>query len=208
MLQHLQWVNNAVLLLGVLSAAVFRLDAAVAELPRPGHWPTHRRQVVVVDRTADRGWQQATRWAVDRWNEVGAGVRLRWSGGAGDCAPDDGSITVCTRSRLALTRQGNPGMEGLTTPILEEGRHTRAVRVLVCADCRLDAARRRVVATHELGHALGLAHNPSVRSVMYRAGGSEVPDAADARALRAMYAHHDAPSRCGVLHLRLGPVCL
>jgi len=43
---------------------------------------------------------------------------------------------------------------------------------------------------------------------MYQAGGSEAPDARDRRLLRLVYAHDDGPSRCGLLHLRLGGVCL
>ncbi len=201
-------VTTALLLLGVLSAIVFRLDAAVAELPQRGHWPSGGRDVTVVDGTGDPGWHQATRWAVARWNEAGADVRLTWARARGVCEPDTGSITVCLNTREALGEVGNPGMEGITNPAVEDGHHTSSAGVLVCADCRLDPARRRVVATHEVGHALGLVHSANVRSVMYRAGGAEAPDERDRRALRAIYAHHDAPDRCGLLNLRLGALCL
>ncbi|MDP9070113.1 MAG: M57 family metalloprotease [Actinomycetota bacterium] len=203
---RLRLVTTSLFVLSVLSAIVFRLDAAVAELPQPGHWPTERRKVVVMDRTGDPGWHQATQWAVARWNEAGADLQLSWARGPLGCATDEATITVCLSTREDLEGEGNRGMEGLTNPSVGDGHHTKAVTVLVCGDCRLGPARRRVVATHEVGHALGLAHNRNIASVMYQAGGSEEPDARDEGVLRFIYAHHDPPPRCGLLDL--GPVCV
>ena len=53
----------------------------------------------------------------------------------------------------------------------------------------LPSSERYLVAVHELGHLLGLAHNPSARSVMYYLclDGAVLLDAAD---LAALAAHH------------------
>ena len=58
--------------------------------------------------------------------------------------------------------------------------------LLVCSDCEIDQDRMTVIATHELGHALGLAHSPDPDSVMYYLGGSTQPDARDYQVLRLL----------------------
>jgi predicted Zn-dependent protease len=58
--------------------------------------------------------------------------------------------------------------------------------LLVCSDCDLEQDRMVVIATHELGHAVGLAHSPDPDSVMYYLGGSPQPDARDYQILRLL----------------------
>jgi predicted Zn-dependent protease len=69
--------------------------------------------------------------------------------------------------------------------------HARSAILEVCGDCGLRDGLRRVVATHELGHALGLPHNDRLGSVVYPVGGTDQPDPEDYAELRRLYAHTD-----------------
>lgn len=185
-------LNAVVLAFALLEALVFhRLDATVASLGQTGHWSSGQRDLVIVDKTGDRRWQQATQWAVARWNEAGAGVRLSWEAGRGPCRPEGVRIAVCLRSSEELRRQGPPRAEGLAKPQLGDNSHIDGATVLVCSDCGLDLSRRRVVATHEVGHTLGLHHSGDLGALMSNQGGSEYPDRRAYATLRAIYAHED-----------------
>ena len=206
LVRQLSLVNAVLCCAAVVFALELQLESAVAALGETGHWPSGRRDVTVVDRTGSRGWREATRWAVEQWNAAGADVRLVWASGAGPCEPGEAGIGVCLGTQADIG-PGIEGLQGLADPTVERDLHTSAVTVLLCSDCRVDAARRRVIATHELGHALGLEHTERPTSVMYHTGGSATPDAADRQVLRYLYAHVDE-GPCGLLGLRLGPACI
>lgn len=189
-----------------------RLSTAMALVDKPlGHWRSGERTLTVVDRTGDPAWEQASRWAVARWNEAGADVHLRWSSGNGVCVPGGTRIGVCGRSYASLQRIGFTdvqGIQGIANPDLETAvEHNQGGVVEVCSDCPIDEVRRQVIATHEIGHTLGLLHTNRRTSVMYHAG-SPRPDAGDYAALRSLYAHDDPPADCGVFNLHLGNLCL
>lgn len=204
---------NAVLF---LAAAGLVLDhsmaSALSRLTKDPHWSTAGQTLVMVDRTGDPTWHRANQFAVAAWNEAaaGSGLHLAWTAGTGDCTPVPGRIVVCGATSASLDDGARLSRQGVTRIELGPDRnqaHVDVATMVVCSDCRLGAYRRRVVATHELGHALGLRHTARLGSVMYPTGGPDVPDAADVQGLQALYGHVDVADHCGYFDARLGRLC-
>ncbi|MBW3574970.1 MAG: matrixin family metalloprotease [Actinobacteria bacterium] len=180
---------NAVVFAIALAVALVRMVPAAAEEEPFGHWPSGQRDLVVVDRTGDPAWHQATRHAVAVWNRSGADVRLTWEAAPGPCAPDGPRISVCTVTEESL--KGVVQFQGVATQDADDAGHATSAVLEVCGDCGLKDVLRRVVATHELGHALGLRHNDRLGSVVYPIGGTDQPDDEDYAELRRLYGHAD-----------------
>lgn len=198
------------------SALALMLDqsmaAAFERFEQIPHWRTDERSLVVVDKTGDRAWNEATRHAVDSWNKVvpGTGLRLTWSKGTGVCQPDGTRIEICQDPFKNLGDDMHDDRQGLADLRLGGDRkqaHIAGTAISVCSNCALDLPRRKVVATHELGHSLGMEHTARLRSVMYPTGGQAKPDAEDAAVLGRLYDHVDKRDRCGAFDLRVGPLC-
>lgn len=203
------WLTVVAVLAALFATILAFKVAPVASAPEAGHWPSDKRVVPLVDRTGDPAWQRATRWAVERWNRADVGVRLTWTAAAGPCDGEAEGIEVCPATQGDLARLDVPQLQGLAEPDIDRHGHFRRVRVLVCADCRLGAARRRVVTTHELGHALGLSHADGAGSLMHPAGGSDHPHRPDVEALRSKHAHTDPERDCLAGDVvDVGSVCL
>jgi hypothetical protein len=199
----------AAVVAGVCAVVLAFTVAPVQGAPEAAHWPSQQRDLVVVDRTGDAGWQRATRRAVDMWNRGDVGVRLTWAAGPGPCGGNGPGIEVCAANRPALAQLGVPNLQGLVEPDLDRHGHFERATVLVCGDCGLDQARMKVVATHELGHALGLDHNAGTGALMHPAGGTDHPHGPDFEAVRAKHAHVDTEKECLAGDVvDIGSICL
>jgi predicted Zn-dependent protease len=148
------------------------------------HWPPNHRNLTIVDRTGDPTWHQSISDAVTTWAAGGSAINFTLTTASGDCVQRRDHIEICQASTDAISRQGSAGEQGLFVPFLGSGNTYKSAILLFCSNCEIDRDRMNVVATHELGHALGLAHSPDPDSVMYYLGGSTQPDARDYQILR------------------------
>ncbi len=182
--------NTFLFALALAFAMTARIVPDLDAGPAFAHWPSGQRSLTLVDRTGDPEWEQATRWAVDRWNEARSDIHLSWAQGRGSCEHAGTSIPVCLASSERLGSLGRLHLQG-SADQQRRGDHVRGALIRVCSDCSLSLGRRREVTTHELGHVLGLRHSSRPESVMYASGGSEVPDPLDHEELRRTTNHRD-----------------
>lgn len=149
------------------------------------HWPDGLREVQVVDHTCMPNVQTAIGFAVDRWNNVRA--RLRLTAVNGECSSNityDGSKIGVWHKRTCrgiacagfwYDHQHHLNSSHIT--IADPGRHTQ------------EKLNRLI--THEVGHGIGLGHSTRKTSVMCPTSCTSRPDAHDIAQLRANYNHDD-----------------
>jgi hypothetical protein len=150
-------------------------------------WPGGHRHLIVSDRTGDPGWHAAITQAVATWSQVGTSLRLTTVIQRGPCRQAPDTIEICEQQQSGFSKQEIPGRQGFVDPIVDSDHHFHSVDVVVCSDCPIDQSRRVVIATHEIGHAIGLPHNGSPFSVMYPSGSTFGPDPQDVQILRSKY---------------------
>lgn len=180
---------NIVVLAAALAMVPTKLVPAGATETTVAHWPTGQRNLVLVDHTGQPAWEAATRTAVEQWSSAGADVRLTWEAGDGSCDEQGARIAFCLVDGDDL--EGFVEYQGVMTPSTTDDGHATGALVEACGDCGLSAILRQLVATHEIGHALGLPHNERFGSVMFPNGGAGELDPQDGPDLRRLYAHRD-----------------
>ena len=152
------------------------------------HWPASERNLTIVDRTDNPGWHDAVVAAVATWADGGSDLHftVTVADTPATCTQQRDRIEFCLATTAQLAEEGSDQDQGLFLPKVGRTHQFKSSILLVCSDCDIDQERMTVIATHELGHALGLAHNPDKQSVMYYQGGSTQPDAHDYQVLRQL----------------------
>jgi predicted Zn-dependent protease len=154
------------------------------------HWRRAANpKIVDVQQSLQAAWVNPVAAAVADWNKSSV------IGMAASPAP---SSTAAARQRCAWIRgavhlcsgnYGNTGWVGLTNYAVS-GRHIIGVRIRLNTPY-IPVRYRQMVACHELGHALGLAHRAQSTSCMKQGVTREHPDQHDYGELATIYQHLD-----------------
>ena len=158
-----------------------KTDNGLGDSWAPGH-----RQLTVVDRTGSAAWHGAILQAVATWTAGGSALQLRVVTESGPCHQERDHIEYCQETGAQIQTEGSDGDQGLFVPWVTNSHTYKSAILLVCSNCGLTSDRLVIVATHELGHSLGLSHNLDPFSVMYYSGGTNLADSYDYAELRKL----------------------
>jgi predicted Zn-dependent protease len=177
----------------LLAVAVFTVATAENGLPLGNYdngigdsWPANHRDLTIVDRTGSSAWHQAIEDAIATWNAGGSALSFSLVTESGPCAQQHDHIEYCQATANQIAQVGSDGDQGLFIPWVTNHHTYKSAILLLCSNCDLTENRMIIIATHEMGHSLGLPHNPDPSSCMYFAGGSTQPDAVDYDILRVL----------------------
>lgn len=149
--------------MGLLATVLLLLQMPGAEGNHSAgfHWRQSSKKLTVqlINSTQDSLWADGVSTRVKKWSEGSDELNINISAGSTDastrysCPKLDGKVRVCNYS---YGKTGSNNFAGLTTWYPRTG-HLQWVTIKL-NDSITTPAYRRAVICHELGHALGLAH--------------------------------------------------
>jgi hypothetical protein len=164
-----------VVLLSLALLLVLPSEAAAGRRFERFRWP--KESVIIVDNRLGPEWNEAVAQTVREWDRATPHLRFRVQHRKGGCRAREGRIVLC-RANMAAVGYGNYAYDGraITEGVVKINETDHTNRYLLC---------------HEIGHTLGLTHNPrigeSCLAAYDEAAPIEVPGPFDRESLRLLY---------------------